>query len=38
MRSTHTPCARRSDQIQHVEMARDIAGTFNHTVQALYSP
>ena len=37
MRSTHHPCARRSHQIQHVEMARDIAGTFNHKYKPLFT-
>ena len=31
--ATHVPVGR--DQIQHIEMARDIAGTFNHRYKEL---
>ncbi|MCC3345246.1 tryptophan--tRNA ligase [Psychrobacter sanguinis] len=33
--ATHVPVGR--DQIQHVEMARDIAGTFNHKYKPLFT-
>ena len=33
--ATHVPVGR--DQIQHVEMARDIAGTFNHRYKTLFT-
>ena len=33
--ATHVPVGR--DQIQHIEMARDIAGTFNHRYQTLFT-
>ena len=33
--ATHVPVGR--DQIQHVEMARDIAGTFNHKYKQLFT-
>ena len=33
--ATHVPVGR--DQIQHVEMARDIAGTFNHKYKSLFT-
>ncbi len=33
--ATHVPVGR--DQIQHIEMARDIAGTFNHKYKPLFT-
>lgn len=33
--ATHVPVGR--DQIQHIEMARDIAGTFNHKYKSLFT-
>ncbi|WP_201592908.1 tryptophan--tRNA ligase [Psychrobacter fozii] len=33
--ATHVPVGR--DQIQHIEMARDIAGTFNHRYKTLFT-
>ena len=33
--ATHVPVGR--DQIQHIEMARDIAGTFNHRYKPLFT-
>jgi len=33
--ATHVPVGR--DQIQHIEMARDIAGTFNHKYKELFT-
>ena len=33
--ATHVPVGR--DQIQHIEMARDIAGTFNHRYKSLFT-
>ena len=33
--ATHVPVGR--DQIQHIEMARDIAGTFNHKYKTLFT-
>ncbi len=34
-KATHVPVGR--DQIQHIEMARDIAGTFNHKYKTLFT-
>ena len=33
--ATHVPVGR--DQVQHIEMARDIAGTFNHRYKTLFT-
>ncbi|NYR09059.1 tryptophan--tRNA ligase [Psychrobacter sp. BI730] len=33
--ATHVPVGR--DQVQHIEMARDIAGTFNHRYKSLFT-
>src|SRR5699024_11431062 len=33
--ATHVPVGR--DQVQHIEMARDIAGTFNHRYKHLFT-
>lgn len=33
--ATHVPVGR--DQVQHIEMARDIAGTFNHKYKSLFT-